>query len=60
MPTWREIQAEERAREQRRLQELGAFGRLIDNTWTYVLLLVLMLPICFGTGLLIGIAISWR
>ena len=60
MPTWKEIEREERERERRRLEALGPFGRLIDNTWTYVLLLLLILPICFGIGLLIGIAISWR
>ena len=60
MPTWRELEAEERAREQRRLEELGPVGRIIDNHWTYVLLLCIIVPICFGIGLLIGIIMSWR
>jgi hypothetical protein len=59
MPTWRELEQEDQEQERRRLEALGPFGRIVDNHWTYVLLLCIVVPICFGIGLLIGIIMSW-
>ena len=58
MPTWRELEQEEREREARYQESLGPIGRIIDNPLYYVLALLTVLPICFGVGLLIGIFIK--
>jgi hypothetical protein len=59
MPTWKELEQEERERERRYQESLGPLGRLIDNHWTYMLLLIVILPVCMGIGLLIGLIMSW-
>ena len=59
MPTWRELEQEEREREARYQASIGPVGRLIDNNLTFVLTLFIVVPICMGIGILIGVIMAW-
>jgi hypothetical protein len=52
---WSMPERELLAMEEAYLKQLSPFERLIDNHWSFLLSFIVITPICFGIGFLLGL-----